>query len=112
MSQPYQKEWFQMAPGVKRRILSTGDKVMAVHVHFEPGASVAQHAHPHEQISYCIKGNINFNVNGESVPMTQGESYLIPGNIQHSATAVEETLLLETFSPPREDFLASLQQNG
>lgn len=110
MPKPYQEDWFQMAPGVKRRILSTGEKLMVIHVHFEPGGVVALHSHHNEQISYVVKGKITFKMNDQEETLTEGESLLVPGGVQHMATAVEETLVAESFSPPRADFLEQLKR--
>ncbi len=97
-------EWIQMMPGVQRRIKADGEKVMLVEVHFDSGAAVPGHNHPHEQVSYIVSGRLRFILYGEVMDLKTGDSLHIPSNAPHEATAVEETVTLDIFSPPREDF--------
>ena len=97
-------EWVTMTEGVKRRIRVDGEKMMLVEVRFEAGAAVPQHSHPHEQISYVASGRMLFTVNGQEVEVAAGESLHLPSNVPHAARALEASAVLDTFSPPREDF--------
>jgi quercetin dioxygenase-like cupin family protein len=96
--------WQNAEPGVRRRIRVDGEKLMLVEVHFEPGAKGNVHNHPHEQATYVLKGKILFTLNGEQIELITGDSLIIPSNVIHGAEALEETLLLDIFSPPRQDF--------
>jgi quercetin dioxygenase-like cupin family protein len=100
------QDWVTTGEGVRRRIIVDGEKLMLVEVHFETGGIGAQHSHPHEQATYVLKGRLNFTVEGVTRELVTGESILIPSNAMHGVKALEETLLLDTFSPPREDFRA------
>lgn len=103
-----------MVPGVRRRTLAAGERLMQMFVEFAPGAAIPEHAHPHEQVSHVVSGSIRFDLaaagpaaTARSVELGAGETLLIPGNVPHGATATREgALLLETFGPPREDLLA------
>ena len=97
-------EWVTMTEGVKRRIKVDGEKMMLVEIRFEAGAAVPQHSHPHEQISYVASGRMAFTVSGEAVEVAVGESLHLPSNVPHAARALEASVVLDTFSPPREDF--------
>ena len=97
-------EWVQMTTGVKRRIREDGEKLMLVEVRFEAGAAVPQHSHVHEQISYVASGRMVFVVNGQEMELNAGDSVRLPSNVPHSARAAEASTVLDTFSPPREDF--------
>lgn len=97
-------EWVTMTEGVKRQIRVDGEKMMLVEVRFEAGAAVPQHSHPHEQISYVASGRMLFTVSGQEVEVAAGESLHLPSNVQHAARALEVSIVLDTFSPPREDF--------
>ncbi len=97
-------EWVTMTEGVKRRIRVDGEKMMLVEVHFEAGAAVPGHSHPHEQISYVASGRMQFTVNGQKVEVAAGDSLHLPSNVPHAARALEASIVLDTFSPPREDF--------
>src|SRR5438105_6980922 len=97
-------ESVQQIKGGHRRVLADGERMMVVEWRFEPGASVPEHAHPHEQCGYVISGTMLFTVNGEERAVELGTGYLIPGNTPHSARFEEFTVLVDIFSPPREDY--------
>lgn len=103
-----------MFPGVRRRTLAAGEKLMQMFVEFHPGAAVPEHQHPHEQISHVVSGSIRFDLAAagpehpaRTVNLATGDTLAIAGNVPHAAIALDEgALLIETFSPPREDLLA------
>ncbi len=94
----------EMVPGVWRRTLAWGERLMVVHVTLEEGAVVPAHRHPHEQITYVVEGELSMEVEGQTVVLRAGDSLLFPSNMEHGATALQRTLVIDTFSPPREDF--------
>lgn len=98
-------EWENAEPGVKRKIFPPGESVMMMEVHFEKGAEGYQHSHPHEQFSYVMKGSFQFTIEGEQTTVSQGETIFIPGNHKHGVVALEEGILLDAFTPLREDLL-------
>lgn len=98
-------EWEDAEPGVKRKILPPGSSIMMMEVHFEEGAEGYEHHHPHEQMSYCLKGKIEFKISGEPQIITAGESIYIPCEARHGVKALEPSILLDAFTPLREDLL-------
>ncbi len=96
--------WEDQGGGVRRRIIVDGEKLMLVQVHFEKGAEGALHSHPHEQAVYLLSGRVRFTRGEESFEIKEGENVLVPSGTRHGLVALEETLLLDVFSPPREDF--------
>lgn len=96
--------WQAAEPGVRRRIVLDGEKLMLVEVHFEPGAVGNMHKHPHEQATRVISGRVRFTLDGQERIVEAGQHLLIPSNTLHGAEALEESLLLDIFSPPRQDF--------
>jgi quercetin dioxygenase-like cupin family protein len=94
----------QMVPGLWRRTLSWGERLMIVQVTLEEGAVVPGHQHPHEQITYVIEGELSMDVEGRTYVLRAGDSLLFPGDVEHGATALKRTLVVDTFSPPREDY--------
>ena len=91
--------------GVKRKILAYGDALMQVEVHFEKGAVGAMHSHPHSQLTHVLSGAFEFTIGGEKRIVKKGDTlYKIP-NLEHGCVCLEEGVLLDTFSPYREDFL-------
>ena len=95
-----------LGEGVTRKILAYDKNLMAVEVHFEKGAVGQKHNHPHEQIGYVVRGSIEYYEQGkEKIVLVEGDSYYVAPEVIHGVVALEETLLLDVFTPIREDFL-------
>tara|TARA_B100001123_G_C15072195_1_gene932071 strand:- start:552 stop:881 length:330 start_codon:yes stop_codon:yes gene_type:complete len=90
--------------GVMRNTLVWGEKTLLMQISIENGAVVTMHDHPHEQVGYCIKGCIELEIEGEIQTCPAGSAWVIPGGAKHEARALEDSLLIELFSPPREDY--------
>ena len=91
--------------GMERRILAYDDSLMAVEVGFETGAEGAPHTHPHTQISYVLSGSFRYTVEGESVTLNPGDSIAVPSDLVHGTVCLEKGVLLDVFTPKRDDFL-------
>ena len=92
---------------IDRRIVS-GEQTMVAHVYLEEGAIVPEHSHYNEQLTYILKGKLRFWVGDDFshvVDVAAGEVLHLPANIPHKAEALEETLDLDIFCPPRQDWL-------
>ena len=89
------------------RRLITGDQVMLTHVYLKKGCIVPKHSHMNEQFTYILEGALKFFVGdeGREVVVRAGEVLHLPGNLPHEAHALEDTLDVDVFSPPREDWL-------
>ena len=88
-----------------RRII-TGDRMMITHVYLKKGCVVPRHQHENEQITYILEGALRFTLDGgEKVDVRAGEVLCIPSNVWHSAEALEDTLDVDVFDPPRQDWL-------
>ena len=90
-----------------RRIIS-GDRMMLTHVYLKKGCIVPQHSHDNEQLTYILEGALKFRIgdNGEEeLTVRAGEVLVIPSNVKHKAEALEDTLDVDVFCPPREDWL-------
>jgi len=98
-------EWEQAEPGVTRKIFEPGVGLMMMEVHFEQGAQGTLHSHPHEQMSYCLKGKLEFTIDGECKVISMGETLYIPSGAQHGCIALEPSHLLDCFTPLRQDLL-------
>lgn len=99
-------EMQDLGQGVSRKILSHDKNMMAVEVYFEKGAIGAPHQHLHEQIGYVIKGSIEYQEEGLGKKiLVAGDSYYVAPNKVHGVVALEETVLLDVFTPMREDFI-------
>jgi quercetin dioxygenase-like cupin family protein len=95
----------ELVKGVHLKTLVYGEKTLITEVRFEKGAVIPQHGHPHEQTGYLVSGQMDFLVDGKHFPANPGDSWNIAGNIEHGATALEESVVIEVFSPVREDYL-------
>lgn len=94
----------QMAPGLIRRTLISGETLMICRFDLEGGVEIPGHSHPHYQAGYVVSGLIRVTVDGQSSTLGPGDSYCAPSGILHSAIALEKTVVVDTFSPPREDY--------
>lgn len=92
--------------GVKRKILAYGDALMQVEVHFEKGAVGAMHSHPHSQLTHVLSGMFEFTIDNETKIVSKGDVLYKTPNVVHGCVCLEEGVLLDTFNPLREDFLA------
>jgi len=92
---------------LERRLI-TGERMMLAHVYLKKGCVVPRHAHENEQISYILEGALRFWLGedeAEELVVGAGEVLHIPSNVPHKAIALEDTLDVDVFSPPREDWL-------
>ena len=90
------------------RRLVTGERVMLAHVYLKKGCIVPKHSHENEQITYILEGALKFHLGEdqrEEVVVHAGEVLHIPSNLPHQAEALDDTLDVDVFSPPREDWL-------
>jgi len=90
------------------RQLITGDRIMLAHVYLTKGCVVPKHAHENEQMTYIFRGALRFRLGetgDEVIDVAAGDVLHIPGGVPHEAQALEDTLDLDVFSPPREDWL-------
>ena len=92
---------------LERRLI-TGDRMMLAHVYLKKGCIVPKHSHENEQLTYILEGALKFWIGddgAEEITVHPGEVLLIPSNVPHKAEALEETLDVDVFSPPRQDWL-------
>jgi len=94
----------EMMPGVTRRTLTSSESMMLIDVVLEEGAVVPWHSHPHEQIGYLASGRVLFELGDERRELAAGDSWLVPPDVPHQVTALERSLAVDVFSPPREEY--------
>lgn len=97
--------WTALGGGIKRKIMNFNDQMMMVKVHFEKGAVGILHQHVHTQETFVSNGVFEFTIGNDSKVLKQGDSCLIPSNIQHGCVCLDEGELIDVFTPMREDFL-------
>jgi quercetin dioxygenase-like cupin family protein len=90
------------------RRLVVGDRMMLAHVYLAKGSIVPRHSHENEQLTYILEGALRFWIGedgSEEIVVRAGEVLVIPSNVPHKAEALEDTLDVDVFSPPRQDWL-------
>lgn len=103
--------WIEICPGIKRRTQASGRTMYQMMATLEAGSKMSEHRHPQEQIIHILGGRMRLIVNGTPHEMTTGDSYYLAGNIPHGVETIEETCVLDTFSPPRDEYLAIDEAN-
>jgi len=91
--------------GVERRILGHDGQLMMVQVTFAQGAIGARHHHPHRQVTYVAAGVFSVTIGDETRDLQRGDSFFVPPDVDHGVVAREAGVLIDVFSPGREDFL-------
>ena len=97
----------QVSDTLDRRLI-TGERMMLAHVYLKKGCLVPQHQHDNEQLTYILQGALHFWLGvdrDEEIIVRGGEVLHIPSNVPHEALALEDTLDVDVFSPPRQDWL-------
>ena len=93
--------------GLKRQMLGYNHEIMGVKIWFEKGAIGYNHSHRHSQVTYIVEGEFHFNIDGVTKILKAGDSCFMAPYADHGATCPTGGILIDTFSPPREDFLPS-----
>lgn len=94
-----------LSPHIQRQFINTNSATIARFL-LKKGAIVPTHQHPNEQIAFVVEGKLKFTVDGKEVTISAGELLCIPANVPHSAEAMEDTVDIDVFTPPRMDWLA------
>jgi len=98
-------EYRQLLEGIFLKTLVHGERTLMGQFKLEKGAVVPSHGHMHEQIGMLISGRLRFQVGNETFEAEAGDSWCIPGEVEHSAEALEDSIAVEVFSPVRDDYL-------
>ena len=98
-------EAVEVAPGAVRRILSYNEDLMICEFHLTKGAVVAAHAHPHVQATYVASGKISYTKGEETQELNAGDTALAAGGVVHAVVALEDSVVIDAFTPMREDFI-------
>ena len=97
-------EPIEMLPGLTRRVLANSDAMMVVEFTFAKGVEVPQHTHPHEQVGYVVSGHMRMTIGEQTAECNSGDSYHASPDVPHSGVALEPSVVVDVFSPPREDY--------
>ena len=92
-------------PGIERKTLVYGDRTLLTEFRMCKGSTLPRHAHPQEQTGYLVGGRIRLTIGRRTVEVRPGDSWSIPGGLQHGAAILEDSVAIEVFSPVRKDYL-------
>lgn len=95
---------FSPEPGMRRQVLAHNDQLMLIRHFFEEGWVGARHSHPHHQLVYVVSGAVRAEMDGRVVEARAGDSFVVDGGVEHQATALEASEVLDVFTPVREDY--------
>jgi quercetin dioxygenase-like cupin family protein len=95
----------ELVDGVELTTLVHGEKTLMGRFKIVKGAVIPSHSHPHEQTGIMISGRLRFNADGDVLEVEAGDSWCLPGGVEHSVTALADSVVIEVFSPVREDYL-------
>jgi quercetin dioxygenase-like cupin family protein len=96
---------FEMFPKIVRRALCGGERMTLCEITLYKDAVVPLHSHDDEQAGYVTRGRLLFKIGEEEREVGPGYGYLVPGNVPHALTALEDSMIVEVFSPPRKEYL-------
>lgn len=95
----------ELLPGIRQKTPVYGKNMLLAEFRLAMGAVLPMHRHPHEQIGYLVAGRLRFTIGDEVSTVGSGDSWCIPGDVEHGVEVLEEAVVIEVFSPLREDYL-------
>ena len=103
----FEKEiaWEDMGQGVQRQVFGYDERLMLTKAKFVKGGIGAMHSHPHSQVTYVVKGVFEMTIGDQKKIIREGDGYYVPPNTMHGCVCLEEGMLVDAFSPHREDIL-------
>lgn len=106
MFQKHNERGYSLAiPGIEQKTLVYGEKTLMTEFILKKGSILPLHSHPHEQTGYLVKGRIRLSIDSKEYDVKPGDSWSIPGSVEHGAEILEDAIAVEVFSPVREDYL-------
>jgi quercetin dioxygenase-like cupin family protein len=98
-------EWLDLGGGIRRKVMAYNSEMMIVKVAFETGGIGTIHKHKHTQASYVESGEFEITIGDETKLLKGGDVYFVPSDILHGAICKKSGILIDVFSPLREDFI-------
>ena len=92
-------------PGIKRRVLAYNEKLFLAEHEMVKGWVGSVHSHPHDQIVYVVHGHLKISCQGKIFELRTGDTFVVRGGAEHGASALEDSLVIDVFTPCREDYL-------
>jgi quercetin dioxygenase-like cupin family protein len=98
--------WIEICPGIKRQTATSGKTMYQMRAALAGGSKMPAHTHSQEQIVHILSGRMKLIVDGVAHELKTGDSFYLASNVPHGVETLEETQVLDTFSPPRDEYLA------
>ena len=95
----------QIISGIDMKPLVFGEKTLLCKFHLKKGSLIPRHSHPNEQTGYMISGLMRFTIGDETFDAGPGDSWCIPADLEHNAELLEDSVVIEVFSPVRDDYM-------
>lgn len=102
--------WIEICPGIKRRTLTSGQTMYQMIAQLDAESVMPEHRHVQEQVVHILEGRMRLIVQGTPHELRPGESFYLASNVPHGVETIENTRVLDTFSPPRDEYLALDEQ--
>jgi quercetin dioxygenase-like cupin family protein len=96
---------FKPEPGLTRKVMAYNDKLFVAEHQMAQGWKGAVHSHPHDQAVYVVRGHVKVTCQGKTIVLRTGDSFVVRGGVEHGAAALEDSLLVDVFTPCREDYI-------
>jgi quercetin dioxygenase-like cupin family protein len=101
-----QNPWIDICPGIRRRTVTHGETMYQMIAELAAGSKMPEHKHSQEQIIHILSGRMTVFANGGAHELRAGDSYYLASNVPHAVETLEATRVLDTFSPPRDEYIA------
>ncbi len=92
-------------PGLTRKVMAYNDKLFLAEHQMARGWAGSVHSHPHDQIVYVVRGHLKVACQGNTFDVRAGDSFVVRGGVEHGASALEDSLVVDVFTPCREDYI-------
>ena len=93
-------------PGLRRKVMAYNDKLFLAEHQMSKGWVGTVHCHPHEQVVYVVRGHLKVTCQRKTFEVRAGDSFVVRGGVEHGASALEDSLVIDVFTPCREDYIA------
>lgn len=102
---PGENGYIEVLEGIHRKTLVWGKNALMTEFRLSKGRVLPKHRHPEEQVGYLVSGHIILHIGDDSYDMLPGSSWAVPGDADHSADVLEDSVAVEVFAPVRKDYL-------
>jgi len=106
MKETKKNPWIEICPGIRRQTIAHGRTMYQMIAHLDAGSRMPEHKHAQEQIVHILSGRMKLFVDGVPHELAAGDSFYLASNVPHGVETSEQTRVLDTFSPPRDEYLA------